>query len=100
MERPRSLKPWGSPGPSGPTWRTVASLLVLVLVLSLMLEGWWILTVPDGLRATSRVVEIPAHKGVIEVAEILDDAGVIRSRVGFVMLAVARGSFQIGRAHV
>ncbi|HEY9505400.1 MAG TPA: endolytic transglycosylase MltG [Gemmatimonadales bacterium] len=95
MERPRSLKPWGgTPGASGPTWRTVASLVVLVAVLALMLEGWWILTVPEGLRATARVVEIPAHKGVIEVAEILDDAGVIRSRVGFVMLAVARGSFR------
>src|SRR6185503_7190508 len=37
---------------------------------------------------------LPAHKGVIEVAEILDDAGVIRSRVGFVLLALARGSFR------
>ncbi|HZP37455.1 MAG TPA: endolytic transglycosylase MltG [Methylomirabilota bacterium] len=94
MERPRSLKPWGSPGPSGPTWRTAAGLGVLVMVLFLMLEGWWILTVPDTLHTSPRVVEIPAHKGVMEVAEILDDAGVIRSRVGFVMLAVARGSFR------
>ena len=52
MERPRSLKPWGgTPGASGPTWRTVASLVVLVAVLALMLEGWWILTVPEGLRS-------------------------------------------------
>ena len=95
MERPRSLKPWGrSPGHSGPTWRTAVGLLVAVAVLSLLLEGWWILSVPETLRATPRVVEVPAHKGVMEVAEILDDAGVIRSRVGFVLLAVARGSFR------
>jgi UPF0755 protein len=95
MERPRSLKPWGGgPNHSGPTWRAAVGLLVLAAVLSLLLEGWWILSVPDTLRSSSRVVEIPAHKGVMEVAEILDDAGVIRSRVGFVLLAVARGSFR------
>jgi UPF0755 protein len=59
-----------------------------------MLEGWWILTVPEGLRATARVVEIPAHQGVFEVAEFLDDAGVIRSRVAFVLLTAGRGSLR------
>jgi cell division protein YceG involved in septum cleavage len=67
---------------------------VVVLLLALLLEGWWILSVPAPLRHSARVVELPAHKGVIEVAEILDDAGVIRSRVGFVLLALARGSFR------
>jgi UPF0755 protein len=67
---------------------------VVAGVLCLLLEGWWILSVPGPLRFTSRVVEVPAHKGIIEMAEILDDAGVIRSRVGFVLLALARGSFR------
>ncbi|HMH76833.1 MAG TPA: endolytic transglycosylase MltG, partial [Candidatus Udaeobacter sp.] len=67
---------------------------VVVALLALLLEGWWILSVPTPLRASARVVELPAHKGVIEVAEILDEAGVIRSRVGFVLLALARGSFR------
>jgi UPF0755 protein len=67
---------------------------MVVGVLCLLLEGWWILSVPGPLRFTSRVVEVPAHKGIIEVAEILDDAGAIRSRVGFVLLALARGSFR------
>jgi UPF0755 protein len=71
----------------------VGFLMVLAL-LSLLLEGWWILSVPATLRNSPRVVELPAHKGVIEVAEILDEAGVIRSRVGFVLLALARGSFR------
>lgn len=95
MERPRSLKAWGKPSrhPT-PTWRTAVGFAVVVCVLSLLLEGWWILSVPGPLRFTSRVVEVPAHKGVVEVAEILDDAGVIRSRVGFVLLALARGSFR------
>jgi len=66
----------------------------VILTLSLLLEGWWILTVPGTLRAAPRVVEVPAHKGVVEVAEILDDAGVIRSRVGFILLSLARGSFR------
>jgi UPF0755 protein len=67
---------------------------VVAGVLCLLLEGWWILSVPGPLRLAARVVEVPAHKGIIEVAEILDDAGVIRSRVGFVLLALARGSFR------
>src|SRR4029450_1473059 len=94
MERPRSLKIWGHGPRPGPTWRTAVGFGLVILVLSLLLEGWWILTVPASLRAAPRVVEIPAHKGVLEVAEILDDARVIRSRVGFVLLSLARGSFR------
>jgi len=95
MERPRSLKVWGQGSRHpGPTWRTAVGLGVVLLALSLLLEGWWILSVPGTLRAAPRVVEVPAHKGVVEVAEILDDAGVLRSRVGFVLLTLARGSFR------
>jgi len=95
MERTRALKAWGRhPRHPGPTWRTALGLVVVAGVLCLLLEGWWILSVPGPLRVTSRVVEVPAHKGIIEVAEILDDAGVIRSRVGFVLLTLARGSFR------
>ncbi len=95
MERPRSLKAWSkASGHPGPTWRTIIGFAAVVCVLSLLLEGWWILSVPGPLRHTSRVVEVPAHKGAMEVAELLDEAGVIRSRVGFVLLTVARGSFR------
>ncbi len=95
MERTRALKAWGRhPGRPGLTWRTALGLVVVLGVLCILLEGWWILSVPGPLRFTSRVVEVPAHKGIIEVAEILDDAGVIRSRVGFVLLTLARGSFR------
>jgi UPF0755 protein len=37
---------------------------------------------------------VPAHKSLLEVAAILDEAGVIQSRVGFVLLALVRGSFR------
>jgi len=95
MQRTRALKAWGRhSGRPGPTWRTALGLVGVAGVLCLLLEGWWILSVPGPLRFTSRVVEVPAHKGITEVAEILDDAGVIRSRVGFVLLALARGSFR------
>lgn len=95
MERPRSLKAWGHfPGGSGPTWRTALGLALVAGVLALLLEGWWILSVPGALRASPRVVEVPAHKGTVEVAGILDNAGLIQSRVGFVLLALARGSFR------
>jgi UPF0755 protein len=88
----------GQRGHTGPTWRAWAGFLVVMALLGLLLEGWWILTVPDPLRGSSRVVEVPAHKGVVEVAEILDEAGVIQSRVGFVLLALARGSFRTLKA--
>jgi hypothetical protein len=88
----------GQRGHTGPTWRAWAGFLVVMALLGLLLEGWWILTVPEPLRGSSRVVEVPAHKGVVEVAEILDEAGVIQSRVGFVLLALARGSFRTLKA--
>ena len=93
MERPRSLPTWGvGPGRPGPTWRAVAGCVVVMALLALLLEGWWILSVPGPLRSSARVVDVPAHKGIIEVAGILDEAGVIHSRVGFILLALARGS--------
>ena len=95
MERPRLLPTWGvGAGRPGPSWRAGVGLLVVLAMLVLLLEGWWILSVPGPLRASSRVVEVPAHKSLLEVAEVLDEAGVIQSRVGFVLLALARGSFR------
>jgi len=95
MERPRLLQTWGvGPGRPGPTWRAAVGFAVVVGLLGLLLEGWWILSVPGPLRSSARVVDVPPHMGVIDVAEVLDEAGVIRSRVGFVLLALARGSFR------
>jgi len=73
----------------------IQSVLALILALSLLffgLQAWWILTPAAGLLNGPRVVEIPTHRGVREVALLLDEAGVIRSPLGFILLTVARGS--------
>ncbi len=92
MERPRFLKTWAEP-PHRPGF-ALRAILVLALVLCLLVgvEGWLVLTAAPGLQAGPRVVEIPAHRGLFEVARLLDDAGVIRSPVGFSLLAALHGS--------
>ncbi|PYN25496.1 MAG: endolytic transglycosylase MltG [Candidatus Rokuibacteriota bacterium] len=54
--------------------------------------GHQVLTPADALETGPLLVEIPAHEGVLAIAERLYGASVIRSRVGFVLLAVVRGS--------
>jgi UPF0755 protein len=61
-------------------------------LLFLGLQAWWILTPAPGVRSGSRIVEIPAHRGFLEVARQLDAAGAIRSPLGFMLLTIARGS--------
>jgi peptidoglycan lytic transglycosylase G len=56
------------------------------------LQAWWVLTPALSVRSGPRVVEIPAHRGSLEVAQILDEAGVIRSPLGFLLLTLVRGS--------
>lgn len=47
---------------------------------------------PRVLGTAARTVEIPPGHGLFDVARILADAGVIRSRLAFVALAVLRGT--------
>jgi len=47
---------------------------------------------PRALRSGPRTVEIPPQQGLLDVARTLVDAGVIRSRLAFVALAVLRGT--------
>jgi UPF0755 protein len=48
---------------------------------------------PSGpLRQGSRTVEVPASQGVLAIAQLLQDQGVIRSRPAFVGLAILRGT--------
>ncbi len=93
MERSRFLKTWAEPRQgSGLTLRAILSLGVVACLLFVVLQAWWILTVAPGLQSGSRVVEIPAHRGLLDVGRLLDEAGVIRSPMGFMLLALARGS--------
>src|SRR5215467_10017743 len=90
-ERPRFLRDWANPSQPG---RGVVSLLALLGaggLLFLALQGWWVLTPAVALRSGPQVVEIPAHSGIMEITRILDEGGVIRSPVGFMLLSVARG---------
>src|SRR5712691_8675915 len=93
MERPRLLKIWADPNQRpGLTGKTLLGATILAWTLFVVLEGWWVLVPAPALHSGPRVVEIPAHHGVLGVAQSLKEAGVIRSRLGFVMVSVLRGS--------
>src|SRR5262245_12607196 len=93
--RPRFLPDTieGSPH-SGLGVRSVLGAVAVIGLLFLGLQALWVLTPSAGVRHTSRIVEIPAHRGFLEVARQLDDAGVIRSPLGFMLLTVVRGSMR------
>jgi UPF0755 protein len=74
--------------------RALLTLASAAAILFLGLETWWVLMPAAGIRSAPRVVEIPPHKGFLEVARILDREGVIASPVGFVLLTLARGSMR------
>jgi UPF0755 protein len=56
------------------------------------LQAWWVLSPGRALRIGSQLIEIPAHRGSLEVAQILGHAGVIQSPAGFLMTSLVRGS--------
>jgi UPF0755 protein len=94
-QRPAVLGDWTDRSVQHGLW--IPSLLGVAALLGALLLGfqiWWILTPAAGVRSGARIVEIPAHRGLREVALRLEEAGVIRSPVGFVLLAVGRGSMR------
>lgn len=68
---------------------TVVALGILALV---GLEAGLAMRPTAPLLEGARTVEIPASQGVLAVARLLADQGVIRSRAAFVTLAVLRGT--------
>lgn len=71
------------------------SRLVIVAALALLALlgiGAWLVTPTPALRQGPRIVEIPAHERVLAIAERLQQAEVVRSRVVFVALAWLRGA--------
>ena len=72
--------------------RTATSLMSLLGALTLGVLAYEIVTPADRLEAGSLVVELPAHDGVLGIANRLQRADAIRSRAGFVLLTMARGS--------
>jgi UPF0755 protein len=93
MERPWFLKTWAEPArPSGGAGRAVLWSLACVVAVFLALQSFWTFTAAPALQAGPRIIEIPAHQGLTSMARRLDDAGVIRSPLGFMLLALARGT--------
>ena len=93
MERPWFLKTWAEPArPSGGGGIVLVWALAGLVVVFLCLQTFWTFTAASGVQTGPRVVEIPAHQGLTLVARRLDEAGVIRSPVAFMLLAAARGT--------
>ncbi len=93
-EQPRFLSAWSSPSHPKLGVPTVIGLLMAGGLLFLGLQAGWVLTPAAAVRAGPRIVEVPAHRGFLDVARILDQAAVIRSPVGFTLLTLARGSMR------
>ena len=96
IERPGLSQTWadgGSPAslPRVPRWKAVVGLLIAAGGLFAALQGWWVVTAAPGVQSAPRIVEIPPRLGLSGVAQRLDEAGVIRSRLGFMALAAALG---------
>jgi peptidoglycan lytic transglycosylase G len=72
-------------------WRVALGAVLALAVVALAVEAWRILTPTAALQAGARVVEIPPHAGVREIARLLREANVIRSPAGFIALSMARG---------
>ncbi|HTO11776.1 MAG TPA: endolytic transglycosylase MltG [Candidatus Binatia bacterium] len=56
--------------------------------------GWLVLTPAPALQAGPLVVDIPAHEGLAGIADRLSQAGVVRSRAGFLGLVALKGSMR------
>jgi peptidoglycan lytic transglycosylase G len=72
--------------------RAAIALLMLLGVGIVALLGYEVTTPTDSLQMGPVLVEIPAHEGLLEIANRLHQAGGIRSRAGFVFLAGVRGA--------
>lgn len=68
-------------------------LVLAVALLIVVITVWRVLFAPSDPGSTSRVtVEVPSGTGARGIAQRLADAGVLRSRLGFVLLVLARGA--------
>jgi len=72
--------------------RTAIALLMLIGAGVAVFLGREVLTPTEALQTAPVSVEIPAHDGILLIAGRLYQANAIRSRTGFVMMAVFRGS--------
>jgi UPF0755 protein len=74
--------------------RLTIRFALVAVALFLGLQAWWVLTPAPDVRAGARIVEIPAHRGFLEVARQLEEDGVINSSLAFVLLTLGRGTMR------
>jgi UPF0755 protein len=92
MERPRFLKSSaGARSQAGRPLRELVWAVVALCGLFVGLQVWWLVTATPTVSAGARIIEIPAHLGVLDIARRLDKADIIRSPFGFALLAFAQG---------
>ena len=72
--------------------RALPVVALLVCASFVSLHAWWLVVPTPVIEAGSKVVEIAPHQGAISVADHLAREGVIRSRLGFVLLAAFKGT--------
>ena len=83
-----------SDGGVGPAvaWRALVGSALAFFLVFVALQTWWLVTAAPAVQSGARIVEIPPRLGLVAVARKLDEAGVIRTPVGFMALAALRGS--------
>ena len=74
--------------------RGLLLLALLAVVATAGVFGWLVLTPAPALQAGPLIVDIPAHEGLVEIARQLSQAGVVRSRAGFLGLVALKGSMR------
>src|SRR3989338_6361747 len=93
MERPWFLTTRAEPSQRPASIRRLGlGIAAAMALLFVGLQGWWVPPAAPGLAVGPRGVEIPPQMGLVAMARRLDEARVIRSPVGFVLLAITRGS--------
>ena len=95
----RILKGWLNLVPA-PRFRQKAVIATALLVGTALvfLHAWWLVVPAPPIRSGAAVVEISPNHGVVAIAGDLAEAGVIRSRLGFLTLAALRGSVRALKA--
>ncbi len=72
--------------------KAVIILALLVGGALVSLHAWWLFVPTPAVQSGARVIEIASYQGAVAVAERLTEGGVIRSRLGFLLLTALRGT--------
>jgi UPF0755 protein len=74
--------------------RGLLFLTLLAVVATAGVFGWLVLTPAPALQAGPLIIDVPAHEGLMGIAEQLSRTGVVRSRAGFLGMVAVRGSMR------